>query len=527
MRPVRWKALAVWLAGGLLVGALVALLDPVGNPLQGLPAYLLLGGLVALIAFAAWSALGTSPPPRILILAVGLGFAMRISVGIALTYALPRYGYDEEEQRAGYVFQDAWLRDKDAWDLGRSDRPLVEAFSEPQSSDQYGGLLWLSAAIYRFLSGGVQRPLMIVLLSATAGAIGVGFGWGFASLVFGGRAGGLAGWILALYPDSVLLGASQMREPFIIAGLALALFGYARTRIGATRQGLRLILSGALTALLVSPPSALLILVLVGGAWLWEGRQRPGRRLVWPIAAGGAALLLALTAASGLGGRTLLTQVGSWLTRDAAYQIALLERGSGWVQRVFELSPVWAHAPLATVYGLGRPLLPAALADNRGALLWQGIGIWRGLGWFLLLPMLVYGGLAAARAGGWRRLELYLAAAFWLAAILVSYRAGGDNWDNPRYRTALLPLSAALAGWSWRHARETASPWLKRSFIAYLGASLVFGHWFIGRYYNTPRLSLEVTLAATVAFAVGYLSLALLRDLRAEQQRLTTGTPGI
>jgi hypothetical protein len=524
------KAALVWVGGGLLVGILVTLLDPVGRPTQGLPAYLLLGGIAGLVAWGARRALGAEPLPRALNAAVGLAFVLRIGVGIALAHALPRYGYDREAQNAGYVYQDAWLRDKDAWDLGRSERPLVQAFTAPQSSDQYGGLLWLSAGIYRFLSGGVQQPLMIVLLSATAGAIAVWFGWGFASMVFGGKPGMAAAWILSLYPDAVLPGASQMREPFIIAGLALALFGFARMRTGAIRPGLAQVLSGSLIALVISPPSALMILLLIGLGWAWEGRLRPSWGLGWPIALGGVALVLTLaawSAVTGVGGGNPLALLANWLTEGADYQLYLLERGSGWAQKLFELTPAWAHAPMATIYGLTRPLLPASLADNSGATLWQLIGVWRGLGWFVLLPFLIYAALAAVRSGGWRRLEVYLAVGFWLAAILVSYKAAGDDWDNPRYRATMIPLMAALAGWGWWHARQSKSMWLRRSLTAYLGANLLLGHWFIGRYYHTPRLSLEATLASMAGFLVVYLTVAVLRDRRPESPNLTVSTPEV
>ncbi len=524
------RAALGWGAGGLLVGILVTLLDPVGGPTQGLPAYLFLGGVAGLLAWVARRALGAGALPRSLNIAVGLACALRIGVGVALAQALPRYGYDREAQNAGYVYQDAWLRDKDAWDLGRSDRPLVEALTAPESSDQYGGLLWLSASIYRFLSAGVQQPLMIVLLSATAGTLAVWLGWGFASMVFGGRPGLVAAWIMALYPDSVLLGASQMREPFIIAGLSLALFGYARMRTGAIRPGLVQVLIGSLIALVISPPSALMILVLIGLAWVWEGRLRPGWGLGWPIALGGVALILTLaawSAVTGVGGGNPLALLGNWLTEGAAYQLYLLEQGSGWAQRLFELTPSWAHAPMATVYGLTRPLLPASLADNSGAALWQLIGIWRGFGWFVLLPFLIYAGLAAIRSGGWRRLEVVLAGAFWLAAILVSYRAAGDDWDNPRYRATLIPLMAGLAAWGWWHARQSKSVWLRRTLTAYLGANLLLGHWFIGRYYHTPRLTLEATLAAVTAFVVVYLGVAVMRDGVLGRRSLTVRSPEV
>jgi hypothetical protein len=140
---------------------------------------------------------------------------------------------------------------------------------------------------------------------------------------------------------------------------------------------------------------------------------------------------------------------------------------------------------------------------------------------------LIYAGLAAVRSGGWRRLEVYLAVGFWLAAILVSYKAAGDDWDNPRYRVTLIPLMAALAAWGWWHARQSKSMWLRRTLTAYLGANLLLGHWFIGRYYHTPRLSLEATLASMAGFLVVYLTVAILRDRRPERPNLTVSTPEV
>ncbi len=527
-RGVR-RAIA-WIAGGAGIGAVVALVDPKGAPTQGLPVYLLLGALGGLAIWAAWRAVADQGAARSLGAALVTAVALRLGIGIALANALPVLGYDREVQRAGYVFQDAWLRDKDAWDLGRSGRPLTEAFTRPRESDQYGGLLFLSSAIYRYLPGGTHRPLLIVMLAASAGSAAVLFTWGCVSMFFGGKPAMLAAWIVALYPDFVLLGASQMREPFIVAGLALGIFGYARIRAGAIRPGLRQVLWGSLIALVVSPPSALLILVLIGMAWAWEGRLRPSWGMGGLVAIGGLALLLTLaawSAVTGVGGGNPLALLGSWLSQGADYQLYLLEQGSGWVQKLFDLAPQWAHAPMATLYGLLRPLLPATLADNTGAALWQAIGVWRGLGWFVMLPLLIYSSLAALRMRNRRSLEVYFTVAVWVAAILVSYRAAGDDWDNPRYRAVFIPLMAALVAWGWWHARQVESPWLRRTVVAYLGASLLFLHWFIGRYYHTPRLSLGATFAAMVGFVVLYLSATLLRDGWPGKPGLTVGSPEI
>ncbi len=493
------------------MGTVVSALDPRGGPFQGLVGYIVVGGICAVLARMAWKEVAGRDTPRTLAVAFGLALALRLGVGIGLTHALPVYGYDRELQQAGFVFQDAWLRDNDAWALGRSDRPLSNAFLQPQESDQYGGLLWISAAIYRFLSGGFHQPLMVVLLTATIGTLAVLFTWAFASMEFGSRIGSTAGWVVALYPDFVLLSSSQMREPFIVAGLALSLYGYAQIGIGSLRKGAFGLLAGALLALLVSPPSALGILFVAGLGWLWEGRSGGGRAYRalpgFAVLALIAAILTGLTwsAVQGATGDHPLGPIGRWLTEGAQFQLRLLESSSGWVQKLFEATPEWAHMPLATAYGLTRPLLPAALADRTGAALWQAIEIWRAVGWFAVLPVLLYAPVAAMRGVSWRDLSVYLSLLFWAVAVLASYRAAGDDWDNPRYRTALLPVMATVIGWAWWHARGTKSPWLGRSCVVVWGAGLIFTHWFVGRYYGTPRLSLESTLSAMVGCAVLYL----------------------
>lgn len=523
-----WRAWLPWAAGVLLSAVTLAWLDPLGPPLGGSLGYLVLAAVCAVLASLAWREVAGRDAPRALAVMLMVAVALRLGTGIALARLLPIYGYTR--QQAGYIFQDARLRDNDAWALGRSDQPLTRAFVRPQESDQYGGLLFLSAAIYRYLSAGVHRPLLVVLPAAAFGSLAVLFTWGFAAAVVGRRAGAVAGWVVALYPDAALLGASQMREPFIIAGLALALYGYARARLGGSRSGLLALLLGVLTALFVSPPYALAILILVGLAWLWEGGLRP----TWAAAglAGLAALALGLTALawSGLqdvGGSNPLALLVDWLMRGAQFQLSLLEQGSGWVQRLFGLTPEWMHIPLATMYGLTRPLLPAALADRTGAVLWQIVEIWRSLGWFALLPILAYAPAAALRSGNRRGLAMYLGVAFWVVAAIASFRAGGDDWDNPRYRAAFVPLMGTLAGWAWFHARQAGSHWLRRAYIGVVGVTLIFLHWYAGRYYGTPRLSLEATLAAMLGFSALYFGGMALLDRRRAIHRLTGGVPEV
>jgi hypothetical protein len=230
---------------------------------------------------------------------------------------------------------------------------------------------------------------------------------------------------------------------------------------------------------------------------------------------------------SSIGGMTSDGPVGlllEWLSAGASFQLNQLEAGSGWVQKMFELTPVWAHLPLATGYGLIQPFLPAALADNTGAAIWQAIAVWRSLGWFLLLPGLVYAPLAAMGATARKRILLYLGLVVWAGAVLASFRAAGDQWDNPRYRTALLVPQAVLVAWAWARARAGRYPWFARSYLAVLGFVLLFLQWYVGRYYGTPRLNLNETLLSIALFLLIFFPVGWLFDRR--KRRSAAGESG-
>ena len=182
---------------------------------------LLLLGVLSLVWSVRWASGG-----KTLAWIVGLAFILRLGSGVATYTLLPIYGYDDADDQAGYVFTDAHRRDDQAWELASSERPILDAFSSKYTSDQYGGLLALSAFVYRYLSPDEQRPLMLILLSALVAALGVPFLWRAVDQTFGEKVAWVSTWIFALYPDSVLLGGSAMREPYLMTFSAFALWGF-------------------------------------------------------------------------------------------------------------------------------------------------------------------------------------------------------------------------------------------------------------------------------------------------------------
>ena len=134
-----------------------------------------------------------------------LATSLRLAFGVFAYYALPVLGYDSDVENAGYIFFDAARRDSAAWDLAQSGRSLSEAFSGQYESDQYGGLLALSALVYRITPSDTHQPLLVAALAALAGGLGVVFAVLTARRVLGEYADDYAsrrvGWIMALFPE--------------------------------------------------------------------------------------------------------------------------------------------------------------------------------------------------------------------------------------------------------------------------------------------------------------------------------------
>jgi hypothetical protein len=499
----RRRSLVLSVLGALALGGALTVVDPAGASVRGWLAYAIVcvAGAVALWLVWYWQ-VGASGP-RWLLACVLVGLLMRAGVAVALLQGLPRFGYDEKVQRAGYVFFDAYKRDTDAWAVAKTDRSLWLELTEPRITDQYGGMLFLSAAIYRTLSPDAHRQLLISILTTFASTLGILFAWGFASRAFGPGTAVLATWAMAVYPEGVLLASSQMREPFVMTAIAAALLGYSLLRDGRGRAGVTTILVAGASVLLISPPYALLTLAVAVLAGLWEGRM--GWRRTWSIAlpvlaVGALGLLLLVQAWTGLreiAGAPLEALIRWWGNAGAQWRLNLLDEQSGWISTLFNLMPAWGQLPFVVFYGLVQPLLPAAIAYP-GAPIWRIIAIWRSLGWYALLPFLLYAPFPALGKGNRRSLQAYLAVLVWLGAVVAAYRATSYQWDSPRYRAVFLVAQVALAAWAWQHARQVRSPWLTRSAILLGIPTLALLLWYLGRYYELVSMGLFTGMGASL-----------------------------
>lgn len=419
-----------------------------------IPAAFLIGSV---FIFLAWKhQIKEKQPTKLLYLLIA-AFLIRFALGALWTWALPEYGYDNQVNDAGYVMKDAYSRDQAAWELSRSDTPLLEAFDDYSHTDQYGGILFLSAGIYRYLGGSVHQPLMIVAIFSAISALSVLFVWLVAEKLWNKKTAFIAAWFLVLYPEACLLGSTQMREAIIPTITLAVIFLILKIQEKfAWKQVIFLLLLFLLSFMITTPFGA--VLVAISGAIIalpYYKKWVDSKNKYFS-----AFLSSALLAT---------TLVAVWFYIDkiygAWYQQYLSLRASGVLTIVLENLPESIHTSMVTIYGVFRPLLPAALTDL-GNPLWQGIAIWRSLGWTALLFVLLLSTVKVIQEKKLLHLTGLLTIINWIWVFISSYRSGGDMWDNPRYRAYFVGIQVLLGAWVIADKKVKKNPWVRRGLIS-------------------------------------------------------------
>ena len=479
-------------------------------------------GLLALSAL--WRSAGS---PRALGWMLTLALLLRLGMGIFFSYVLPVYGNDNEVHQAGYIYRDAFTYDRQAWTLAASHDPLWKAFTRSSGiEEQYGGLTLTLSLVYRLFSPDAHRPWLTMLLSSLMGALGVGLAWKGAQKAWGKELALVLGWIMALYPESLFSGSAQIREPFLLLFIAMLLWAAGTWQDEHHRTTWIWLAGGVLGLLLFSPGVAVAALIILG-VWVWLAR-RDVRIRWWWVASAASIIVLAGLLFSAIVAGTLKVQGGplanlqNWLKYSINFGAYVTTQNSGWLQTIFHTLPKSLHVPFIVAYGVAQPVLPAAIAD---AGVWpvRLIGILRGLGWYALLPFMLYSLWPIWKTANKRVrlawLWLWLASWFWI--ILASARAGGDQWDNPRYRLILLLFQAALAAYSVLWARQNHDRWLGRV-LSVEGVFLVlFGYWYFSRNttLNVKIFNIFFVFAAIAVISLAFLIGGWLWDRRKAKQR--------
>jgi hypothetical protein len=507
-----------WILTILLISAVSLILSWVSNQFSSLQGWGAFFGMSLLAGGMLWVGLWLlrrEKLPAWLVKLVIAGALLRLAFGAVWFVALPVWGHGTEAEKAGYVMADAANRDKAAWKLAQSEKPLWSAFQNNRATDQYGGLLFLSAVIYRILGGPSHHPLLIVLITASISALAIAYTWAFTQQAWNRRIASLAAWMIVIFPEAILMGSSQMREAFTITLGIAAFYGLLIYQ----KERRPILLTWLIVPLLLylpfSPPFAAMVVGMVGILAAAPLLTRlPLRSNSWRL--GLTILIMAALAMLGLwltlrqftpaGMNNPLEMLAWWLRKSANLQALFSKHASGWIQKTFKMIPEWAQLPLLVGYGVLQPFLPAALVVGSQAPIWPWIIAWRAIGWTLLLILLVYSPFLAFRRHGDNQLARMTSLAVWLGILIASFRGGGDMWDNPRYRSAFLGLQVSLAAWAWFESRRIADPWLRRFGLGIAAILAWFIPWYMRRYsgLNWPINDLFQTIAA------GLISAALL-----------------
>jgi hypothetical protein len=476
----------------LFVAALLAFLDNSGHFLQGWIAYTILLGFGAASIYGVWKAVSATKRVTTITL---IAFILRLGIGVALTLLLPVFGYqDNAEHQAGYVYTDAYIRDNQAWNLASSGDSLSTAFSGQMPGDQYGGMLALSAFIYRTLSPDAHRPFLILILGAIFSALGVMCLWKASHTWFGEKTALLAAWTFALFPESVLLGSSQMREALVIPMIAVSLYALAEIQAKKKSGWLWMILS-IIFLVPIQPLASFISFAVLLGIWFFDPSTLQVLKQRWTLLT--IVLLLSLLLVGLLVISSILANLPSlqgsgplnvyltWFKNNFTFQSYMLERSSGIFQGLINsIGERWRWL-IILVYGIAQPVLPAIVGDPGAAWIMRIIGFFRAAGWYALALLLIYGAFGVVRNRNEpRRFQLiWIVVTSWAWIMVAALNAGADQWDNPRYRAILLLWQAILAAWAWEWARSRHDAWLWRWLAVEVVFVALFTEWYLGRYY--------------------------------------------
>ena len=401
-----------------------------------------------------------------------ISFLIRLIFGILVSTSLPVIGYDEPTQNSGYLFKDAFNRDTQAWDIAKSDKPFFDILEEEFIYDQYGGLLVISTVVYKVFSPNFHNKLLIIFLAALISSIGISFIW---KILSSNRQIQLFGTLIyAFYPDAILFSSSQMREPFLL-GLSAILFWLVMSQETHWKKKIipGLIISGLILSISAKIGIFILAFALI---CLYLNQFSEFSRKIFNK----KIFVLVFVFLIGLGILNL-----RWILDAGKWDAILALSSSGWIQQIFSQIPEFLHLPFITIYGLLQPVLPAAIVEP-SIPIWKFIGIIRSLGWFVVSPLFLYSFVFILRnkenSRRKERIIFFCLIAFWI--LLSSLRAGGDMWDNPRYRLSLLVPISIFLGTSTSFAIQTKDHWFSRIFAGQFVLNIFFLQWYISRYTN-------------------------------------------
>lgn len=450
---------------------------------------------------------------KLLFVLMFLTFALRLGGGLAVQNLLPLYGHpDERREELGFLFDDAYRRDEEAWTAAvKEDLSFMDTLTREYHNDQYGAMAVMGVWIYKYLSPDARRFSFLFILGVFFTTFGLPFLKSALDDRFGSRAGMIAALIYTLYPDAIFYSSAAMREPFLIGIVAVGFWALCTME-----KHLKKSLMVWLICIAVCFPFSSLVAAVLAAAgvlWFWAERLI-SRSRVW-------LWLGIICAVVGILGALLtsLPAFREWIH----YDIHTTEVGSGWVEKVVGEVGTQFRSIFVAVYGITQPILPAILVypvtpacvlniDKCTTIFWKIAGIFRAAGWYLLVPFLFYAIFTTFREKDRKEKAVLIINALFIPVwiFIASLRAGGDQWDNPRYRVIFLPWMAFLAAWGIDRAVRMKDWWLVRWIAIELVFLAHFTRWYASRYsgnaihrYPFWETVIRVTIECGLIFATG------------------------
>jgi hypothetical protein len=460
-------------------------------------------------------------------------FGLRLGFLILVPILILLWGYPSNRNLKGLVEQDAVNAVDTAWNTAQSGNTLPAAFQRGPG-DNTGGITMMGTAVFRLLSPTMKRTLLLGLIAAAVTSLTVIVVYRLGRGLFSPGVGKAAALIAAIYPEAVMIGSSHQQMGYItliFSAALLAIAGLIRKAeplsgdagLPIRRDAGILLVTAVILGFLVSSQFAFLGVLcgVVFALWLSDPKKRLGR-IAW---IGAGVVVVALIILRILGWRDLIPVKWDFLYSQYRYLYSMawdefdkmVQAGGGDLfQNVLATMEKGPAFLLAAFYGLIRPSLPAAIGYHntsaQGGFFWQLLNIYRGLGWYLILPLLVYGTIKSLRGLLARKPETVFMLLFWLVAFIGAYRAFGDEWDNPRYRLFILGPMVLLAAWAWMTQREQKDPWFLRIVIPFSAATVSLTVWYLLRDYANvsfpvPASIIAIAVITAAAFALSWLLL--------------------
>ena len=100
-----------------------------------------------ILSAIAWNRGGKG---KMLAVMMFLAFALRLAFGLGTVNLLPIYGHpNERREQKGYLFDDAWRRDAEAWAIvNEEDISFKDSLTRSYHNDQYGGMTAMAVWLY-------------------------------------------------------------------------------------------------------------------------------------------------------------------------------------------------------------------------------------------------------------------------------------------------------------------------------------------------------------------------------------------